>query len=77
MNTKNICKYYNVLMTINEKIKEIEGILEDLKNGVYEDEMTFRTARACIETYEAALVDHRDFKRELIEKIQTECEKEG
>ena len=77
MNTKNICKYYNVLMTINEKINEIEGILEDLKNGVYEDEMTFRTARACVETYEAALVDHRDFKKELIEKIQTECEKEG
>ena len=77
MNTKNICKYYNVLMTINEKIKEIEGILEDLKNGVYDDEMTFRTARACIETYEAALVDHRDFKKELIAKIQTECEKEG
>ena len=77
MNTKNICKYYNVLMTINEKIKELERILEDLKNGVYEDEMTFRTARACVETYEAALVDHRDFKKELIEKIQAECEKEG
>ncbi len=77
MNAKNICRYYNVLMTINEKIREIEGILEDLKNGVYEDEMTFRTARACIETYEAALVDHRDFKKELIAKIQAECEKEG
>ena len=77
MNTKNICKDYNVLMTINEKIKELERILDDLKTGMYDDVFPSRTVRACIETYEAALVDHRDFKRELIEKIQAECEKEG
>ena len=77
MNTKNICRYYNVLLTVTEKIKELEKIIDDLKTGMYDDEMTFRTVRACIETYEAALVDHRDFKKELIEKIQAECEKEG
>ncbi len=76
MDTRAICRYYNVLLTINEKIKELEKIIDDLKTGMYDDAYTSRTVRACIDSYTAALDDHRVFKRELIEKIDAEMEKE-
>lgn len=76
MNAKTICRYYNVLLTVDEKIKELEKLIDDLKTGMYDDAYTSRTIRACIDTYDASLQDHRDFRRELIDKIQTELERE-
>jgi hypothetical protein len=43
---------------------------------MYDDAYTSRTVRACIDSYTAALDDHRVLKRELIEKIDAEMEKE-
>ena len=76
MDTKAICRYYNILLTVTEKIKELEKILDDLKPGMYDDAYTSRTVRACTDSYTAALEDHRIFKMELIEKIRTEMERE-